>query len=566
MSIEIIKTQINSFLNSDTPEVMAIKGKWGVGKTFFWKKSLIEAQKNKLIRLKQYSYVSLFGINSLEALKFSIFEQAIDKDLIGKEASIETFKSNADTLLKSLGRKSVTLFQNMPVVKNFGTAIGSISFLSLNKTIICIDDFERKGDKLSAKDVMGLISILKEQKDCKIVLILNDESFEKKAHSDYKLFREKCIDVELEFNPTPRECADIALGGDNSAGEVSAKLKEFTVKLSINNIRIIKKIERVANLLHDCLRKYEPDVLNQAFSTLTLLSLCYYTDDKMSPAYDFVKNTLSTMFDTFDDDKEETDDQKGWKALLRKYGYSTTDQFDLQIAKTVETGFIEENSLLLEADKLNSQFVATKSINSFRDSWQSFMENFDDNEDQLIQNIRLCISKNAKYIGPDGLNRAVKLFRNLSRDDIANATIEQYIEARKDEKELFDLSRYPFRGDISDQKINTDFDKIYAATKEKRSIKDVLKLIADTDGWGSEDEKILANATADEYYKLFKTEKGQHLVTYIDKCLQFGRFTNASETGKKIAQNAKTALEMIGKENRLNALRVGRFGIKVSKQ
>ena len=38
MSIEFIKDQIEKFVSSSTPEIMAIKGDWGVGKTFSWKR------------------------------------------------------------------------------------------------------------------------------------------------------------------------------------------------------------------------------------------------------------------------------------------------------------------------------------------------------------------------------------------------------------------------------------------------------------------------------------------------------------------------------------------------
>lgn len=42
MSIETIKSVITDFLESETPEVMAIKGKWGTGKTHLWNKLLGE--------------------------------------------------------------------------------------------------------------------------------------------------------------------------------------------------------------------------------------------------------------------------------------------------------------------------------------------------------------------------------------------------------------------------------------------------------------------------------------------------------------------------------------------
>ena len=36
MSVELVKDQVRRFLSTDTPEVLAIKGDWGVGKTYSW--------------------------------------------------------------------------------------------------------------------------------------------------------------------------------------------------------------------------------------------------------------------------------------------------------------------------------------------------------------------------------------------------------------------------------------------------------------------------------------------------------------------------------------------------
>ncbi|MDI6790920.1 MAG: P-loop NTPase fold protein [Thermodesulfobacteriota bacterium] len=79
MSLALIKRQIAQFLQTDTLEVMAIRGAWGVGKTFAWNKYLNEAKHNNRIALDNYSYVSLFGLNSMDELKLSIFMDAIHK-------------------------------------------------------------------------------------------------------------------------------------------------------------------------------------------------------------------------------------------------------------------------------------------------------------------------------------------------------------------------------------------------------------------------------------------------------------------------------------------------------
>jgi hypothetical protein len=59
------------------------------------------------------------------------------------------------------------LFKGLPYTKDLWPAIQSVSFYSLRKAIICIDDFERKGKNLDAQDIMGLVSFLKEQKNAK---------------------------------------------------------------------------------------------------------------------------------------------------------------------------------------------------------------------------------------------------------------------------------------------------------------------------------------------------------------------------------------------------------------
>jgi hypothetical protein len=272
------------------------------------------------------------------------------------------------------------------------------------------------------------------------------------------------------------------------------------------------------------------------------------------------------MFDVFDDSKEEPETEKQWKAFLREYGYQTTDEFDLQIANAVETGFLNDRELLPAAEKFNNQIIATKSEDTLNDAWRIYHDSFDDDEKPLVEALTKSISKHAKYISPSGLNATVRLLRDLDQDKLADDLIDHYVESRKDEKEIFNLSNYPFREDISDTKINTEFHKISDETKKNITLKEVLQKIAEKSGWGGEDERVLASATPQEYYELFKNEKGNHLSIYIDKCLQFGRFVNASETGKTIAGNAQKALEKIGKESRLNARRVSKFGIKVPKE
>src|SRR5437764_15454950 len=106
MSIKVVKEELSRFLESDTPEVIAIRGKWGIGKTYAWKKILKEQKCRGKIKLKRYSYVSLFGVSSLQDLKEALFQNMVSNDLIGEELDAYTCSTYLMNSLKSLGRKS----------------------------------------------------------------------------------------------------------------------------------------------------------------------------------------------------------------------------------------------------------------------------------------------------------------------------------------------------------------------------------------------------------------------------------------------------------------------------
>jgi hypothetical protein len=236
MSTELVEKEIARFLASSEPEVLCLRGKWGIGKTYSWNVFLRQAQQEKRVSLKTYAYVSLFGLGSLDQLKYAIFENSVKADLIGVKPSLETLQSNTASVTNRLGRKAWSILQLLPKVKDFASAVQSLSFLSVRETIICIDDLERKRTLLSTKDVLGLISHLKEERNCKIALILNAEELERADKEEFDKYNEKVIDVSLEFEPSPQDSVRIAVTGGTESHELTSR---NCVALGISNIRII---------------------------------------------------------------------------------------------------------------------------------------------------------------------------------------------------------------------------------------------------------------------------------------------------------------------------------------
>jgi len=561
MSIKKVQTVIEKFISNKEPEVLSIKGGWGVGKTYFWdsiiKTASSKARKNEFTH---YAYVSLFGITSLEELKSTLFEQIIEKSQIGKRASIENLKKNSDELTKSLGKNTVSFLQEIPRIKNINTAIQSTSYIDNKKLIICFDDFERKGEGLNIKDIMGLVSILKEQRGCKIVLIMSDSNLDKKSFDEYWQFREKVIDIEIKYAPTYEEAAKLAFKGNPHNYE---RLKQLSTQLKITNIRILNKVEKsICDVLKE-IEHFESEISDQVMHTLMLLTLSYYThSNDIVPPYEYIKNIGYKLYG-LDENKNKDPKEIKWDSILREYGFQTFDDFDIALSNVIETGYVDHDILLAKARAQNELILSNKSQVSFSHAWDIYHHSFNDNSDELLTSLGDSLIENAKHISPSDMNATVRLFKRLDRDEEGSSLINQYIEINKDHEGIFDLDKNPLSRNVDDEEVISKFNQRYYEIKNIKNAEDVLINIAGNTQCSQSDEAILAKTSVNQFYELFKKQNGTHLSTYVDSCLQFGRSDEATEQQTQITNNATSALVKIGYENQLNALRVRKFGIDI---
>lgn len=84
--------------------------------------------------------------------------------------------------------------------------LSSLEYKFVNNYLVCIDDVERKGNSLEVKEIMGVIDELARRKGCKVVLILNEDNLhDETAKKQFLEYREKVIDVEIKYDPTPEK-------------------------------------------------------------------------------------------------------------------------------------------------------------------------------------------------------------------------------------------------------------------------------------------------------------------------------------------------------------------------
>jgi hypothetical protein len=560
MSIQLIEAQIRRFLATSEPEVLCISGHWGVGKTYAWNRYLKDAAEKDGIALKRYSYVSLFGVNSLEELKYSIFENSVKSSDIGVELTLEALRSDTTAASERFIRKALRVFQNTPVTGNYLAALGPIWSSSVKDTVICIDDIERRGEDLSPREVLGLVSTLKDQKKCKVALVLNDEALERDK-AEFLKYYEKVVDISLKFAPSPVECVRIALAGNTLLEKL---LTEDCVVLGISNIRLIKRIERIVKQIEPMLRGFDEGVLKQAIHSLALLGWVIYAPG-IAPSLEYIQRR-STGADILKPDKDKPlpKEEAAWNALLDSYVFGGMDEFDLVLLDGVRDGFFDPASVQKRGSNLNEEIRAATAGKGFLNTWEMYHDSFDDNQEEVLDAMYQSAMEATARINLVNLSSTVGLFKELGRPQQAAEILKHYISIHGKDRELFNLRNYPFASDVRDPDVVQAFSAKFATFKDTRDPKGILLSMANTNSWGPDDITFLSTLPVEDYYHIFKNSKGFDLRRIISACLQFDRITNATPDMTVISKRAKDALQRIGQESAINARRVATYGVVIN--
>ena len=222
-----------------------------------------------------YSRVSVFGLNSLEELKTAV---AVSRIELRATRRVDSINKSIAKLLSNV--KTIPAFE-----KYVGSSIGTLLQLTVTQTLVCFDDLERRGAGLAIKDILGLATLLKEERDCKIVLIVNEDALEGVPSEEFRLHGEKIIDRQVLFSLTPEESFRCVFKPEEAHYEL---IKTCVSALKIPNIRILQRIRRNLEDINPYLRRSEVATTEEVIQSLILYVCSYYGKANGAPPLDFV--------------------------------------------------------------------------------------------------------------------------------------------------------------------------------------------------------------------------------------------------------------------------------------
>lgn len=333
MTLATCRQNLLQLLADPENKVIALSGKWGTGKTHLWRQAQGDLEGSTI---KGAVAVSIFGLSTVNDLKIKIAEGVLPN--IKKGGAIAEMVKDRWGNLKRFMKKVDPRFSFLDEVELVALP------LLIKDRLLVIDDIERKHDKLSVDEVLGFVDDCVQTLGCRVLLILNSDQL-----SDPKLwerFREKVIDQELRLDTSPAEAFAIALGLTSCL--YADQIKPSVEGCGITNIRIIRKILRVANRLLAGRNEVPEHVLARVLPSITLLSAIHYKGLDDGPTTDFVLefDAMQVALHTMgaDDKRRESPEvevQARWHLLMDRLGIRSTDRFEGLVADYLRTGMFD---------------------------------------------------------------------------------------------------------------------------------------------------------------------------------------------------------------------------------
>ncbi|WP_313218431.1 hypothetical protein [Stenotrophomonas sp.] len=528
-------------IKSQQPRAVALIGGWGRGKTHMWR-NLVASTPDQA--RSKYSYVSLFGVNSLEDLKLAIFQREIDA---GPPAADPTWWQRQKSKLP--GRavvESASQIEN-PWLNNLNALYRTVAFSQVKGRLICLDDFERKGKDLDLEEVLGLITFLSEERECAVVLILNDTTMD--GIDDWNKYREKVFHAEVTYRPSTETCINIILGND-ARNEWHKGARHVLTQLDVSNMRIMTRIKDAIAPLAEAFPDASDATQFQIGATLALYIYCHNASGEGAPPMERALTHHRFGFATPDD--ELSDDEKRWNAILSKIDFYP-DELDLAVTAYVRDGYPDIASFATQVARMESAQQANSADQAFTSAWEAYHNSFDDNSQEVITRFTESFPAAAPTMHAMNANSTIALMRQLGKEELANSFIENWIAPRRGaRRQELSLREAQIFGPLTDPGFINALGQAEREETTEPDLNEALETVAR--GQGSIDEALrtISRSDLEEVIRWFERNPGRTSRTFITTSMQFQGDQHVAVAQHRI----RSALEALAERSPINSIRV----------
>lgn len=556
-----IEAALDEFITDETPRTLILQGTWGRGKTHLWKsrwRKYCEDQLRKRLPPRRYAYVSLFGLNSISEVKVALGLASLDSE---SEPAPEATRHWFRNWLAGASKFSTEVSIEIP---NIGVGTKQLAQVFAHsrakKMLACLDDIERRGKDLSIRDVLGLVSDLNSQRDCSVVVILNDASLGE-DQKEWDANREKVFTRHLTFAPTSSECVSLVIP-EHQPNTLLTHLREALIDLNLTNIRIAERTRGFAQEVFDVLagQQLHNATQRKIARSLSILTYCHMAQGEGAPGVKFAFS--HGAFSSYFRDKREdvSEQEKSWGQLLDNFQAYLDHPLDKVLSELVVQGHVEAKLILAAIEEFEHDAVTEDTKRAFHDVWDLWRLTFQNNREEVVREFLARFPPAASSMVPANADAVFQLLRSFGEDAHANRLIEEWLRHRVGErsKELNPEYLNEFEP-LKDPIFIARTSEVFAQAGEHLPpFGDAILKLGLRQGHNQEDINAIAAATPEEIIQFLLANTGRELVMGVKATLEIGG-EGVYETA---AQHMRQALLALAARSHYEADRIKRaYGV-----
>lgn len=420
---ERLKSTVLSFASSEKAGAMLVHGPWGVGKTY----AVLEALKaNSESDQIPFSYVSLYGISTLDDIYLRLavgwMNKVTKKIPTWLAARIDGVNGQTAGAITSTVQNIAGFLFGKQRIDALTASLASTTGLLANKAVVVIDDLERKAPIFSIHSVLGVVSYLVEARECRVIVITNDDQIEGPEKKVFDGHKEKVFDFEVAYSPTVEQNAAIF------AGNYDNYLRPTLLALGIKNLRVIRRTARILELINAKLPS-NYTLAKQSILTSATQICALYLGFREKVDLSKLKDTSSLQVALYyESNNDNNNTLSEGDTLILKSGFSSgpCDELLIEVVKTGETDWHQFQELAKELQDHHEEIVANS---VFERELRALFENFSRNDEDINRVIKQKCDDTLILLRPGTIDWAGQILVDMGEEDYREGWFEKWAQA-----------------------------------------------------------------------------------------------------------------------------------------
>jgi KAP family P-loop domain len=524
--------ELKRFLNSGDQKVLLLHGRWGTGKTYFWRHFIEQEQRS--VTECFYSYVSLFGASSVAHVKSLVL-------FGGKPVR------SADDL-PSLGRRVANFIAgkrhylpdiSLPHVGNIGKAIGAFDELLIKSYLVCFDDLERRNNQLDLEQFFGLVSLLKEQNDCRVVIICNESELSEDDIRTLNKYREKIVDRQLTYDPLFDENFRIIFPQPNPS------IREVFEALGLNNIRVFQQTRWCIEYFQPQLANCDASFIDKFNQQCARFACVHFALSKQITLQQLRRTSwLGASLSERGGLSEASAD------IVRNLQFLPTDADDF-IVDYLRNGYCDTAKFRSTVERLNREHRRREADQFLTQIWRKVWDSYQCDAEEIARAADEYATKYRDYIPYKYASDLLDFVKKIAPSFDAESKKESVAKALIPIADPATLRL--IQASCESPEVKEQAKRKETELESRRSIEQLVLSLGESNGWNPPDFAELNQYSEDELFQWLSSAHQPYLLSIIAEVIARGQLESAdNKGGNSIGVKFRKVFERLAKRSPLD--------------